>query len=248
MNKVKNMIFYLDPQDWLFGLLGVCALFFSIVGFLGFWPFDQESINKILFGAIGLIILSLFSLVYSIKKIIQKIDITDTQSYKTTLPDTLQDDLIRADTIFLYGMDLFKSVDKYFHILQEKAEAGKILKFLIADPKGNVIEMTKLRYPTNDAPINELIKKSLKLLNILKLKSPETIEIKVLDYLFPRKAMIIDANRFNSCVYVTNYTFRLAGEKARCYYKKGKGNYYDFFLKEFYLMWDAGKLINNYKI
>ncbi|KPA09807.1 hypothetical protein MHK_009991, partial [Candidatus Magnetomorum sp. HK-1] len=57
--------------------------------------------------------------------------------------------------------------------------------------------------------------------------SPNTVHGLKLDYLFPRKVIILEKNNNDGIAYISNYTFRMSKEKAKEVYRMNDGNYYN---------------------
>lgn len=61
MTSLKQALSKLGIDEWIFGLAGLGALFFSILSVLGVWPFNSDDTLKIIVGAVGAILLAIFA-------------------------------------------------------------------------------------------------------------------------------------------------------------------------------------------
>ncbi|MCK4764858.1 MAG: hypothetical protein KAW12_21850 [Candidatus Aminicenantes bacterium] len=250
MVKLQKMISKLDLQDWIFFICGISAILVSLTGFLGAWPFNSskpDEFDKAVFGSIGMIIAALASIQFSLKRIQERLKSTKEQNYELEFPIDMDEHIQTAETIDFCGLEMFKTISKYREILEVKAKAGKRIRFLIADPNGKVIDMVKLKYPTGISPATSArILGSISIMQLIRDKAPKpkkglvkNVEIKTLDYLFPRKEIIVNSERSNGIVYLQSYTFRMSMYKFKQCYKKGSGNFFDLYVKEFGEFWDC---------
>ena len=159
-----------------------------------------------------------------------------------TWPKTLQNDLSNADELWFYGIHLKETIQDHYKLLQEKANAGKNLRFIIGDPEGSIFQMVQQRFHDDhgknerDNAIN-----TLKTLCKLKEKHPETVKIKKLDYLFPRTAYMVNPETDKAIAYISQHTFRLNNEKTKIKYTNGKGYNYDLLYREYKNYWNAAE-------
>jgi len=245
MTRKWSFIYEFDIQDWTLCICGLSAIVISVIGFIGYWPFEQndlDAFNKVMFFAIGLIISALVSIFYIVKQIFKRIDIQNIKSYKTSFPiDDLYKDILSADRISICGIEMFNTIGNVKSILKQKAKQKVDINFLIADPDGDVIKMVKKKYTTNISGTSKRIKDTINLMKEIKEISPDNVQILKLDYLFPRKVIILGKSKYDGIAYISNYTFRMSKDKSKAIYRMNEGNYYTFFLNEFNLMWDCAK-------
>ncbi|KPA09806.1 membrane protein [Candidatus Magnetomorum sp. HK-1] len=147
MKRKWSFIYEFDIQDWTLCLCGLSAIVISVIGFIGYWPFEQndlDAFNKVMFFAVGLIISSLVSIFYIVKQIIKKIDLQKIKSYKTSFSyEELYNDISSANRICICGIEMFDTIGKLKLSLEQKAKQKAEINFLIADPDGCVIKMIK---------------------------------------------------------------------------------------------------------
>jgi len=237
IDKIKNI----EIHDVIIFLSGITTIFISLVNFLGYLFINFETILQIIIGVSGIILLSQFSLN---RKINNSLSMTAsgnlTIDYPTEYSENIDKCMENSIDVSIYGIELYRDTDKYYQLLEILTKRNIKIRVLLADPEGDVINMVKLRYPNEDTSAAESIKKTISLLRKLE---NSTVEIRKINYLFPRKAYFFDLDDDKSVVFISNYTFRLANEKSKYVFYKGQSNYYTFFKKEFDLMWDSAKKV-----
>jgi hypothetical protein len=248
VTKIQKIVSKLDLQDWIFFLCGIAAIIVSLTGYLGAWPFDPakpDGFDKTVFGSIGMIIATLASMQFSIKRIQERLKSTKEQSYVLDFPNDMDEHIRSAETIDICGIEMFKTITKYQEILEAKAKAGKRIRFLIADPNGNVVDMVRLKYSAEVSGTSSKINDTINIMLQIRKKaqnanngSGNNVQIKTLNYLFSKKTIIVNSGKSNGTVYLQTYTFRMSGYKIKQSYVKGLGNYFDFYVKEFDKFWD----------
>jgi hypothetical protein len=172
---------------------------------------------------------------------INKIKIIVSERSEINWPSRITEDFENSTEFWLYGIHLYDTIDIFYNIFHKKLENGSKFRFLFADTDGSVFDMVKLRYHTADIPENP--DKNMAIANInrlvkLRKNFPNQIELKKLNYLFPRTAYFLNPKEKDAKVYSSNHTFRLGGEKMKVLYEKKQSNKYDFLLREFEKMWD----------
>jgi len=240
LEKIENFEVY----DFIIVLCGIAAIAIGCLDFFGFTHFGIESLLQIVIGASGVLLLSQLTIN---KRIILSNNMLlsnkTNNDYVTGFSENITEYIENATAINIYGIELYRDIDRYYTLFASLSEEGIPIKVLLADPNGYVINMVKLRYPNNDSSATENIKETIDLLRELNKIKKSKIEIKQIDYLFPRKAYFIELKK-DGVLFISNYTFRLAIDKSKYIFHKGKDNNYAFFEKEFKLMWEVAKIVS----
>jgi hypothetical protein len=239
LEKIKNFEVY----DFFIVLCGVAAIIIGCLDFFGFMHLDIESLLQVIISASGVLLLSQLAIN---KRIILSNNMLLSNKinndYVTDFPENIIGYIKDATAINIYGIELYRDIDRYYTLFASISEKGIPIKVLLADSDGYVINMVKLRYPNNDSSATENIKRTIGLLRELNKIKKSKIEIKQIDYLFPRKTYFIELED-DGVLFISNYTFRLANDKAKYIFHKGKDNNYTFYEKEFKLMWEVSKIV-----
>jgi hypothetical protein len=248
--KIKHLFNKIQDIEIHDIIVILCGLFAVIIGLLDFIDFIHfEKFLQIVTGAIGILLLSQFTINKKINLSISMLSSDKKETnYKTEFSESIDEYIKNAAALSIYGIELYRDIDKCYLQLESLAKKGVRIRVLLADPNGNVINMVKLRYPNGNsaAPVN--IQNTIGLLTELKKIENSSIEIKILDYLFPRKMYLITLQNDNAISFISNYTFRLANEKAKSIYHKDKDNNYAFYEEEFKKMWEAAKTVSEVKL
>jgi hypothetical protein len=245
IRQLFNKIQDIELHDIIVILCGVLAVIIGLLNFIGFIYLENNTFLQIITGATGILLLSQFTINTKINQSITMLSSDNKNTnYKTEYSENINNYIENAISIDIYGIELYRDIDQYYFQLEFLSKKGIKIRVLLADPAGNVINMVNLRYPTEDSSAAENIKRTIGLLTKLKKVENSNIEIKKLDYLFPRKVFFINLQRNNAISYISNYTFRLANEKAKSIFYKDKDNNYAFYEKEFKLMWETAKTVS----
>ena len=59
MKHFINLIRSFDIDDWLFFLLSIFAIIFSVISFFGYLPFDEKQTSSVIVGAIGVVMMAM---------------------------------------------------------------------------------------------------------------------------------------------------------------------------------------------
>jgi len=240
---IVNKIQEIEIHDIIVFLCGISAIIIGLLDFIDFIHF--EKFLQIVAGAIGVLLLSQFTINKKLNLSISMLSSDKNDAnYKTEYFENIDEYIENATTLSIYGIELYRDIDQHYSQLESLSNKGIKIKVLLAYPNGNVINMVKLRYPTEDSSASENIKKTIGLLTQLKKIENSDIEIRTLDYLFPRKVYLITLQKDKAVSFISNYTFRLAKEKAKYIYHKDKDNNYNFHKEEFKKMWEAAKTVS----
>lgn len=246
MANLGKIIRDLDFQGWILVICGISAMALSIVGFFGLWTISSGNINSVILGGFGVIMTSLVITQYTTKAILKKIGSGVEQDFSVHFPDgKLQEDISRAETFDMYGIEMGKSISALRENLEKRVKKEVTIRFLIADPNGGTVKMVTNKYSPPLTKTKGNIEQTIDIMRSIRGKAidPKKVMIKKLDFLFPRKAIFVDAEKSHGVVYITNYTFGIPGKKGKFIHKKGESNYFDFYYSEFEKMWKCGKEI-----
>jgi hypothetical protein len=235
----------IEIHDIIVILCGILAVIIGLLDFTGFIYFENKTFLQIVTGAIGILLLSQFTINTKVNQSINMLSSDNKNTnYKTEYSENISKYIENAISLDIYGIELYRDIDQYYCQLESLSNKGVKIRVLLADPSGSVINMINLRYPTEDSSASTTIKKSIGLLTKLKKVENSSIEIKKLDYLFPRKIFFITLEGDTAVSFISNYTFRLANEKAKSIFYKDKDNNYAFYEHEFKLMWKTAKEVS----
>jgi len=238
VNKIQDI----EIHDIIVILCGIFAIGIGLLDFIDLIHF--EKFIQIFTGAIGILLLSQFTINEKLNHTITMLSSDKKENnYKTEYSENIEEYIKKSTALSIYGIELYRDIDRYYSQLESLSNEGIKIRVLLADPNGNVINMVNLRYPTNDSSASENVKKTIGLLTKLKRIENSSIEIKILDYLFPRKVYFVALQNDKAVSFISNYTFRIANEKAKSIHHKDKDNNYTFYEKEFKLMWESAKTV-----
>jgi hypothetical protein len=219
----------------------------GFIGFFGLWSISSENMNSVILGGFGFIITSLVIIQYTTKEILKNVGSGVEMDFFVHFPDgKLQEEISKADTIDVYGIEMAKTISALREVLETRVKKGATIRFLIADPNGDAVKMVNNKYSPPLKKTKGNIEQTIDVMKNIRSKSIGTNKVMIckLDYLFPRKAIFVNAQESYGVVYITNYTFGISGKKGKFIHKKGESNYFDFYYSEFEKMWKYGKTIH----
>ena len=224
-------------------LCAIAAMILGVLGLFDFSPFPSADYGKVILLLIGGITIALASIQISVRQI--KKSQHSTASWQRRFPDTLAEDMKRAQKIDIYGLELSSTLSEFKVLLERKAKKGAEIRFIIAAPDGNVIEMIKMKYKTEVKTAARIID-SLEIMRRIKSMAPARtrakVVIKVLDYLLPRKAIILSPRIGEPSIYLQTYTFRWSTLKPKEWFCRGDApEQFDFYQTEFQELFEAAE-------
>lgn len=161
-----------------------------------------------------------------------------------TEPPTFDDDALKANNIFILGMNLRRTLTNYYGMLEAKVNDGGNLKFLLVDPKSDAIPMIAARnYVYRDAEkLGEIVESTLDTLKQLQStsKTRGTIEVRILRHVPAYGLLLLDAESQKGRIRVDIYPYRVSPDTYPSFWVERKldKKWYEFFKNQFYVMWE----------
>jgi hypothetical protein len=154
----------------------------------------------------------------------------------TAFPESYGMDLGCARRILQTGIHLASNLndyhDQYELILKNKRSS---IRFLIATPGGNALQMTALRFAGGTTRVGQeqaRMESSLNVISELTAKYPGRVELRVIDYLLEYSGLWIESGSGEQVIYVERYTFRHYGGARKPKFTYFPGSPWFYFMKE----------------
>lgn len=164
-------------------------------------------------------------------------------SYSETFPESFERDFSRAKDIYIFGSNQSDLLIGQFSTLEERIKSGIPTKVLFHDPYGDVVKMSRMRFPGEIEPDHESMRiiNSLRKLDKLRVEYPN-LEIRIIDYLMSYGGCIFKSENERATAYIKQYTFKShGGAKKPKYIYKQESKMYGFIENEAMNLWEYSK-------
>ncbi len=161
------------------------------------------------------------------------------------LPENWIDDLKNANELWIFGINLARTITTFYPIIEEKVLRGTKIKIMIVNPHGESQKILTKRLfrsvsPDSNKPI---ILSSLADLCRLKEKRQENVEIKTIDYVLPFGVFGMNLNSHDGIIYIENYPFKSKSDDAPVliFHKSNiyEQYWYDFYHHQIQQFWES---------
>lgn len=215
---------------------GVVATILSFTNIIG-----QASVVPIV---LALLSLTAFSLLYSrhgMNTLLERTTSRPDSIIHEDFPPEFQKDLERARDSWIIGVHASDIMTRYYSLFEKKLEGGDRVRAMLVEPTGAASSMTALRFPGQVDAMQERARINSSLSSLCRLREsfPDSIEIKVVDFLFPYGGFLLDWQGRSGIAYLQRYTFRVLGgsRKPKLVYRQDATPWYELILTEMEEFW-----------
>jgi len=218
------------------------ALAIAILGIFG--KTSPELIASITLLILSLLATSLLANRHAVKELSKKLSETSETFFFRELSETaFESDFEKATDLWLVGVSLTTVVRVHYSLIEKKLRAGSSVKALLVHPEGAAIEMAETRVygRTNFERAKGEIRNTLHDLCDLQQSTKGKIEIRTIQNPLGHGVIAMNPETASGIIYIQNYPFKTEGGSRPKYILRAKdGQWYDFFRKELYNLWEHG--------
>lgn len=165
----------------------------------------------------------------------------------TTEPMPFEEDMTDFTELYVLAMNLRRTLTNYYSCFEKRLSEGANLRFLLVDPDSDAVPIIAERnYIYRDAEqLRRVIQSTLD--NLARLCSDQpvkgTIEVRVLRHVPAYGLTLLNPERSDGRMRVDLYPYRVPPDTYPSFWvtREHDEHWYQFFLNQFYLMWDSGK-------
>jgi hypothetical protein len=160
-------------------------------------------------------------------------------------PPSVGEYLTDLDELYVLAINSRRLVTNHYGILQGRLAQGATIRFLLVDPDGDTIPVIARRNFVYREPeqLREAIRSTLD--NLTQLRSDQlkkgTIETRVFSYAPAFSMIAINPRDSDGKILVSLYPYSVPPESNPSFWieKTNGGEWYEFFLKQFDMMWET---------
>lgn len=160
-------------------------------------------------------------------------------------PSSIGEYLTEFDELYVLAINSRRLVTNHYGLLQGRLAQGATIRFLLVDPDGDAIPVIARRNFVYREPeqLKEAIRSTLE--NLTRLRSDQakkgTIETRVFSYAPAFSMIAINPRDSDGKILVSMYPYSVPPESNPSFWieKSNGGEWYEFFLKQFDMMWET---------
>jgi hypothetical protein len=218
---------------------GVIATVLSLTNVI-----TQTSVVPIVLALLSLMAFSLLYSRHGMNTLLERTSSRTDSVIHEDFPPEFQKDLERARDIWIVGVHASDIMTRYHSLVERKLESGDRVRAMLVDPGGAASSMTALRFPGQVDATQERARINSSLASLCRLHDsfPDSIEVRVVDFLFPYGGLLLDWRGNSGVAYLQRYTFRVLGgsRKPKLVYRRG-APWYDLILTEMEEFWKVAR-------
>lgn len=156
-------------------------------------------------------------------------------------PLTLKDDVQKSQELLLIGINLGRTIPTYYPMLENKLQAKDFkLKILVLDPEGSTSEIAVKRANRPVKPENHkfLIHSTLADVIGLKQKFSSQVEVRVIDYMLPFGAFVINLKQSNAVIYLEHYMYKVGNDMPKMMLYPKDEQWFRFYQQQVESLWN----------
>ena len=196
---------------------------------------------------LGLLAISTLSNRYKIEETLERFSAAHKEElFSKNFPESLSMDFEGAEELWIFGVNLGRTVTTYFPVLERKLKQGGKVNVLLINPDGPACQITAMRmYRGSDYSTQNhaLIQTSLSSLRDLSKIAPKQLEVRLTDYPLSFGGFAFDPNSVNGVLYLKHYPFKTpGGANPKLTLRPKDGHWYEQFKDEVFLIWDNANI------
>ena len=160
-------------------------------------------------------------------------------------PPSLQEDLTKADELWLIGQNLGRTVVNLLPILETKLAKGDRIKVLVISPDGMANKFATARLYLsilNEQQHRERILSTLSTFSKLGKPKRSQLEVKTVDYPIPFGAIAINPDTPNGTIYIEYYGFKLRDDIPKMVLKPKDSVWYGVYKGQIDELWKVAEV------
>lgn len=165
----------------------------------------------------------------------------------TTESIPFEEEMTDFTELYVVAMNLRRTLTNYYGCFEKRLSEGANLRFLLVDPTSDAVPIIAERnYVYRDAKqLSGVIQSTLGNLAQLCADQPVkgTIEVRVLRHVPAYGLTLLNPERSNGRIRIDLYPYQVPPDTYPSFWvtREQDEHWYQFFLNQFYLMWDSGK-------
>lgn len=163
-------------------------------------------------------------------------------------PAELKNDITNSTELWMVGQNLARTTVNYLPVFEAKLSKGDKIKALVINPTGTANHFMTVRLNPgliDDYQHGEKVKTTLSMLEKLRERYPEHLEIKTIEYPLPFGAFVINPSQpKKSILYVEQYGFKLIDDMPKMRLNKNDDGWYDVYWEQVKELWNHAEKWN----
>lgn len=156
-------------------------------------------------------------------------------------PDDWEKQLEDSSELWIFGINLARTITSYFSLFERKLKRGGTIKVLLVDPHGAAMKMSAARRAQLNYEAENLafIRTSLKGFCELRGIAPDRMEIRTIDHPLSFGIFAADPDTAKSTLYLSYYPFKIpTAAIPKIVLKPKDGYWHDHFKMEMHKLWE----------
>lgn len=158
---------------------------------------------------------------------------------------TIKNDLMSADEIWLYGASLDDVVKDYYSLFEKKLRDKKAIRVMVLDPNSPLIlELSEMRAYVNPNAQRAATKALTALSDFcaLRLIAPAKLQLRTLKYPITHRMIAINPQKADGKLYISNYPYGTPGGSLPKFVLSAQnGQWFNLYKQEAENLWSAGQ-------
>lgn len=157
-------------------------------------------------------------------------------------PETFEDDIVRANELWIVGCTLERTVNTYYRIIEDKLQKQGKVRILVMKPDSEASRMAAKRdyRPQRTEKIyNQKIHTTLdQLCYLLTSGKRRDLQIKTSEVMYSVGCYAVDPDTPEGVLYIEQYGFKCENDIPKIVFHSHDGEWYQFFRKQLHLLWE----------